>query len=56
MSVIINELEVTAREETPPQPPPGSPARPPLPAGQTPFELRALLRHVADRAERVWAD
>jgi hypothetical protein len=55
MSVVINELEVVATPEQPHDP---GPARPPEPpgTGPTPFEMRALLRHVADRADRGRAD
>lgn len=55
MSVIINELEIIASQEPPST---GSSAQspPPTPAGPTPFELRAVLRHLEDRAERVRAD
>ena len=56
MSVIINELEVVTDAEPPPSAPPNSPA-PPRPApGPTPFELRAVVRHLAHRADRVRAD
>jgi hypothetical protein len=55
VSVIINELEVlVAPEQAPQGPGPREPAsQEPAP---TAFELRALLRHIADRAERVRAD
>ena len=56
MSVIINELEVVTVPEPPPSAPPNSPApRPPAP-GPTPFEMRAIIRHLAHRADRVRAD
>jgi hypothetical protein len=56
MSVVINELEVVATPESPPRGPgPALPPQPPAPA-PTPFEMRALLRHVADRADRARAD
>lgn len=56
MSVVINELEVVAVPEAPAT---GSgPARPPqAPAAvPTPFEMRALLRYAAGRADRGRAD
>jgi hypothetical protein len=56
MSVIINELDVVA----PPAPPPvATTTEPPArrdAVGPTPFELRAVLRHLAARADRVRAD
>ena len=56
MSVIINELEVVTVPKPPPSAPPNSPApRPPAP-GPTPFEMRAIIRHLAHRADRVRAD
>jgi hypothetical protein len=55
MTVIINELEVIAEQEPPPTGPPASPTRP-RPVGLSPYELRAALHHLADRAERVRAD
>lgn len=54
MTVVINDLEVVATPE--PSAPGSGPARPAEPAGPTPFELRALLRHAADRADRARAD
>jgi len=55
MSVVINELEVVATPEEPSGPGPALPPGP-SPSGPTPFEMRALLRHVADRADRIRAD
>jgi hypothetical protein len=54
MSVVINDLEVVA-EPQPRSSTPG-PARPPEPTAPTQFELRAMLRHAADRADRARAD
>jgi hypothetical protein len=55
VSVIINELEVTTTQE-PPSAPPNSPTSAPLGAPPTPFELRAVIRHLAERSDRVRAD
>ena len=56
MSVVINELEVVATQESPAKVPgPALPPQPPAPV-PTPFEMRALLRYVADRADRARAD
>lgn len=59
MTVIINELEVTARPEAAPTP--TGATRGPLgasraSAGIAALELRDSLRHAADRAARVRAD
>lgn len=54
MSIVINDLEVVAEPERPSSTP--GPARPPEPQPPTQFELRALLRHAADRADRSRAD
>lgn len=56
MTVIINELEVVAPPATPPVATATSPATKPEPVGPTPFELRAVLRHLGGRAGRVRAD
>ncbi|ETT24108.1 hypothetical protein RAJCM14343_1498 [Rhodococcus aetherivorans] len=56
MSVIINELEVITTAEPAPNGPVNSPARIPPAAAPTPSDLRAVIRHLADRAERVRAD
>jgi hypothetical protein len=56
MSVVINELEVVAAPEAPATSP-GPARQPQVPAAAlTPFEMRALLRHAADRADRGRAD
>ena len=56
MSVVINELEVVANPEASASSP--GPARQPQApaAAPTPFEMRALLRYAADRADRGRAD
>jgi hypothetical protein len=58
MTVVINDLEVVAAPDSTGGSGAGLGPRLPEPAGQTPtpFELRALLRHTADRAERARAD
>jgi hypothetical protein len=56
MTVFINELEVVATP-APPAAAPGPVRRAEAPAAvPTPFEMRALLRHAADRADRARAD
>jgi len=55
VSVIINELEVVTTPE-PPSAPPNSATQAPPAAGPTPFELRAVIQHLARRADRVRAD
>lgn len=55
MSVIINELEITTTPEAS-SPPPNAPTQAPPAAPLTPFELRAVLRHLAERSDRVRAD
>lgn len=54
MSVVINDLEVIAEPAS--QASSSGPARPVEPAPPTQFELRVLLRHAADRADRARAD
>ncbi len=56
MSVIINELEVITAPEPPATGASASRPQRPAPSGPTPFELRAVLRHLADRVERARAD
>lgn len=56
MSIIINELEVITTPEPPPTGPVDSAVRTAPSAGPTPFDLRAVIRHLADRADRVRAD
>lgn len=55
MSVIINQLEVVTVPEPPPSPAPKAAHARSAP-GPTPFELRAVIRHLAYRADRVRAD
>jgi hypothetical protein len=56
VSVIINELEVVTTPEPPATAAPNSPVPKPPAAGPTAFELRAAIRHLAHRADRVRAD
>jgi hypothetical protein len=55
MTVVINELEVVAAPEPPTSP---GPVRQPQASAAvpTPFEMRALMRYAADRADRARAD
>jgi hypothetical protein len=55
VSVIINELEVVTTPEPPAAAAPSAAAQGPAAPGATPFELRAVIRHLAHRADRVRA-
>jgi hypothetical protein len=56
MTVIINQLDVVVTPEQPSVGPPDSAATPPAPPVPTPLDVRDVLRHLADRAERTRAD
>ena len=56
MSVIINQLDVVVTPEPPSAGPPDSAATPPPPPVPTPLDLRDVVRHLGERAERTRAD
>ena len=56
MTVVINDLEVVATDSTAGANGSGPALPAPAAAAPTPFELRAVLRYAADRAERARAD
>jgi hypothetical protein len=56
VSVIINQLDVVVMPEPPTAGPPDSAAPPPAPPTPTPLDLRDVVRHLAERADRTRAD
>jgi hypothetical protein len=56
MTVIINQLDVVVTPEPPAAGPPDSAATPPPPPVPTPLDLRDVVRHLAERADRTRAD
>jgi hypothetical protein len=56
MSVIINQLDVVVTPEPAQAGPPASPAPPLPPPVPTPLDLRDVVRHLAERADRTRAD
>jgi hypothetical protein len=56
MSVIINQLDVVITPEPPSVGPPDSASPPPTPPVPTPLDLRDVVRHLAERADRARAD
>jgi hypothetical protein len=56
MAVVINQLDVVVDPEPAPAGPPDSAASTPPPPTPTPLDVRDVIRHLVERADRTRAD